>query len=106
MVDVDKVLLLSWFGHFDLLQMEYILVSAVAPNQSYALDLHVSAQCPHSLHPLSISNGSMREKARLAQILATSVHVRYCVDFSFYDISIHTSSPLLECKFLEDKPFF
>jgi len=48
MVDVDKVLILSWFGHFDPLQMEYTLVASIAPDKS--------GICTRPLHFCSVSS--------------------------------------------------
>lgn len=39
-------------------------------------------------------------------MLATLIHVDYCIGFALYVISICTSSPLIEYKFLEDRLLF
>lgn len=36
MLNVDKVLMLSWFGHFDPVHMKYTLVVVPAPGKSSA----------------------------------------------------------------------
>ena len=56
MLNTDRVLTLSWFGHFDPMHMKHTLVLLTAlVNQAQILDLYVVAQYPHllSFHPYS-----------------------------------------------------
>lgn len=54
MLNIDRILTLSWFGHFDPMKYALVLLTALV-NQAQILDLYVVAQYPHllSFHPYS-----------------------------------------------------
>ena len=108
MLNIDRVLTLSCFGHFDPMHTKHTLVLLTGLSKS-STDTGPLCCCstssPPLLPPLFLT--APQEGKGKTYILATSIHVSYCVGFALYIIAIYTFlSPLLECKFLEDRFFF